>query len=433
MERLVKITEATIEKLKNSGADFGYACSHESEKQEFNVEGSNFTLFRTTFNNSMDICAYKDQKKGSISINSLEDEKIQEAVDNCISFAKEGNVDEAYAIYPKQENKDFKLGLSQADTDKFFNRCSELLDDIAKKYPKINILLMVASFDKSRVAYENTNGTKYTEEKGRYEVILEYSAKDGDVVTSLNYFGFPCLELDKPFIENPIVYKKLEDCENLLGAKPLSGKLEDPTVIFTPDCLGEMLNYFYGTFIGESSIIDKTCAWYNRLNEKVCDERFTLSVKPRDSRIITGQTFTVQGREVKDYDVIKDGELKAFPISLYASNKSGFEPAPCQSFIPVVEAGKKSIDDIIKETKNGIIVGGYSGGHPSSNGDFSGIAKNSFLVKDGKIAGPVNEAMISGNLAKMLNDIVDISSDLLCNGTMVMPYLACKGIVVAGK
>ncbi|MCQ2523119.1 MAG: TldD/PmbA family protein [Lachnospiraceae bacterium] len=433
MERLVNVTSATVEKLKNKGADFGYVCAYDHEKKEFNVEGNKFSLFRTTFNNSMDICVYKDKKKGSVNINNLSEESIDEALENSFSFAKEGNEDEAYAIFPKQENKNFVKGLKESDSEEFFKRCEELLADIEKKYPKILICLMICSFDKTRCAYENTNGTKYTEEEGYYNIVLEFSAKEGDEVTSLNYFGFPCVSLDKPFIENPVVYTKLDECCKLLGAKPLDGKMEDPTVIFTPDCLSDMLGYFYNSFIGEESIIDKTCLWYDKLNEKLVDERFTLSIKPLDERILGGQNFTTQGRDTWDYDVIKNGVLKAFPISLYAANKSGFEPAPCMSYIPVVEAGDVSIDEIIKNTKNGIIVGGYSGGHPAANGEFSGIAKSSFLVKDGKVEGPVSEAMISGNFVTMLNNIVGLSKELFCDGNKVMPYLACKEIVVAGK
>lgn len=433
MERLVKTTQSALDKLVKAGADFGYAFTCDTEKQEFNVEGNQFSLFRTTFNNSLELCAYKDKKKGSISINNLDEAAIDEAVANCISFAKEGNADDAYAIFEKQEDKHFDVGVKEADIDKFYERCNELLESIKTKYPKLLITLMVASFDKSKCCYQNTNGTKYTEERGIYHVVLEYSAKDGDEVTSLNYFELPFVSLDQAFVEHPIVKEKLEECENLLGAKALEGKLEDPTVIFTPGCLTNMLGFLYESFIGESTIIDKTCFWYDKLNEKVCDERFTLSIKPEDSRIIDGSKFSFSGKEYKDYDVIKDGVLKAFPISLYASNKSGFKPAPCLSYIPVIEGGNKSLDEIIKETTNGIIVGGYSGGEPSASGEFSGVAKNSFLVKDGKISGPVNEAMISGNFVSMLNSIVDISKETLCDGNVVMPYLACKGIVVAGK
>lgn len=79
------------------------------------------------------------------------------------------------------------------------------------------------------------------------------------------------------------------------------------------------------------------------------------------------------------------------------------------------------------------MVGRFSGGAPGISGDFSGVAKNSFLIENGKITDAVSETMISGNLAEMLNSLVDISSDTVADGESVMPYAAFSGVTVSGK
>ena len=61
------------------------------------------------------------------------------------------------------------------------------------------------------------------------------------------------------------------------------------------------------------------------------------------------------------------------------------------------------------------------------------MAKNSFLIEDGKITDAVNEVMITGNLADMIKNVVAISKETLTEGTSVMPYLAVDGVVVSGK
>ena len=40
---------------------------------------------------------------------------------------------------------------------------------------------------------------------------------------------------------------------------------------------------------------------------------------------------------------------------------------------------------------------------------FNGVAKNSFLIKDGKLAGAVTETTISGNFAELLKNLRGIS------------------------
>lgn len=433
MEKLYNIADTTLKKLTKAGADFGYVMASTTEKHEFNADGEKFTLLRTTYNNSLGLCGYKDHKKGTTNINSFDKEAIDKAVADCISFAAEGKEDEAYAIYPKQDNEDFKQGKLVPDTDKFFKRVTELVKTINKDYPQVLIYELIASYDKSSSVYMNTNETVYTKESGKYSLVLEFCAKEGETVTSLSGTGFETLDLDTPFIEQAMVKQDIESIVEQLNVKALKGKLEDATVIFTPACMAQMLMFYFGTYIGESSVLEKTSPLYDKLGCEVCDKRITFKSAPKDKRIVCGASFSSEGRAVKDTTYIENGVLKAFPISLYTANKTGFEAPYCNSYIPVVEAGEKSIEDIIKETKKGILVGSYSGGHPAGNGDFSGVAKNSFLIEDGRKVYALSEAMISGNLGDMLNNVVDISKETLEDGSMVMPYVACKKIVVAGK
>jgi PmbA protein len=55
------------------------------------------------------------------------------------------------------------------------------------------------------------------------------------------------------------------------------------------------------------------------------------------------------------------------------------------------------------------------------------------LVEDGEIVSAVSESMISGNLAELLLNVEAISTELACNGTSVLPWIAFNGITVSGK
>ena len=75
----------------------------------------------------------------------------------------------------------------------------------------------------------------------------------------------------------------------------------------------------------------------------------------------------------------------------------------------------------------------FSGGQPAPSGEFSGVAKNSFLIENGKITGALTETMISGCGPDMLNSIRDISSELLKDGSVSLPYIAFDGVTISGK
>ena len=66
-------------------------------------------------------------------------------------------------------------------------------------------------------------------------------------------------------------------------------------------------------------------------------------------------------------------------MSRYGAKASDGKRSGNISDMYVVEPGERSIDEIISGIKRGILVSRFSGGQPASNGDFSGVAKNSFL------------------------------------------------------
>jgi len=88
---------------------------------------------------------------------------------------------------------------------------------------------------------------------------------------------------------------------------------------------------------------------------------------------------------------------------------------------------------MIANVKKGILLGRFSGGSPASNGDFSGIAKNSYLIENGKIVQPLSETMIAGNAVKVLTDIIALSKERVDYGNSIVPWIHSTGVTISGK
>lgn len=432
MEDIRLIAEKTKSALERACADKAQFTVSEKETHEFNVDGGEFSLFRTMFDHGLSISAYKENKKGSISINSFDDASIENAVTDCLKSAESGVADEAYDIAPKQENECFRQGAYEPDIDLFFERTKELMADIQKRHPKILMEQMIVTHEKRHSIYTNTNGTEFETYEGEYSIDLMFSGHEGETSTSFFGTGIVTDTLDRPFIELGTVEKDLTDVEAQLHTVPVEGKF-DGVAVLTPGCLGEFLYYMVSNFASDGVILEKTSIWLDKLEKQVADPRITISFNPLDSRIVCGDRYTSDGFKAENFDLIKDGVLKSFLLSLYVANKSGFAPAKNTSFNIVVEGGDTPYADIIKNVKRGIIVGRFSGGQPSTNGDFSGVAKNSFLIEDGEIKGAITETMISGNLADLLNNLNAISMETVANGGVVLPYMAFDHVTISGK
>ena len=88
MTDMNNIAEKTKALLINAGAQKAQYTVTEKETHEFNVDGGEFSLFRTLFDRSLSITAYKDQKKGSSFTNQFEDAAVENAVRDCIKSAE---------------------------------------------------------------------------------------------------------------------------------------------------------------------------------------------------------------------------------------------------------------------------------------------------------------------------------------------------------
>jgi len=432
MEQLNDITSAAVKKLLELGAQKAQACAARTETREFNVEGGEFNLLRTLFDNSLSLTAIKDGKKGSISGNRFDGAAIAEMAADCISSAADGDPDPAWDIAPAENRGSFLVGAPECDLDLFFERLRELVADIKTRHPLIMIEQLIAQHIKEKEVYLNSNGAHFETTSGCYDVSLMFSAHEGEKGSSFFETSVRTAELSKPMIELGSFESDLAAVEKQIDTVPVEGK-STGTMVLAPGCLNEMLEMAIFNFTGDIPMLNGTSIWREKLGQKVADERLTVSRAPFDSRIVFGERHTGEGFASEDFDLIENGVLKSFSLSNYVANKTGLPRAKNSSSCLLVAPGERPLAEIIAGIDNGILVLRFSGGEPGVNGDFSGVAKNSFIIRGGAIAEAVSETMISGNLDQMLRSIRDISCETVENGSSVLPYIAFDGITISGK
>ncbi len=432
MKDIRQVADVVQAALSSAGATKYNMAVSETATREFNAENGDFSLFRTVLGNTAAVKVFLDGRMGTASRNDLSDEGLESLVQDAMLAAASADEDPAYDIAPFEGREVFRQGVYEPDMDRFFARVQELLADVARDYPKIAVLLMIASHVQAHTLYRNSNGTEFEEFAGSYEFGFEFSAHEGDKVTSIDYTGLTLTDLDKPFIEQGSIRRHLEDMQASLDAQAAEGKFSG-TLIFTPECLGSFLGMLIGNYASDSVILDGTSLWIDKVGEQVAGEGVTVSFRPGDPRIATGDMYTADGFRSEDVVFIEKGILKTHLLSLYSANKTGRPVTKNACSAMIMEAGDRSLAELIAQTKKGLLVGGFSGGQPGTNGEFSGVAKNSFLIEDGKIAGAVTETMINGNLGEIFMNVEGISKEVLCDGTSVLPYLAVGGAVISGK
>ncbi|WP_031313930.1 TldD/PmbA family protein [Caldanaerobacter subterraneus] len=420
-----------LEALNKAGAQKSQVNLTFTEKREVNLEANEFTMLRTTFDTDIVLTAIKDNKKGTISINKSDRQSIDSAANDVILVAEASPEDEANDISEYQPPKEFSSGDRSPDLEMMYYRMKELLKQIKEKYPKIILIEAFLYHEYKESYFANSNGVDYVSNQGVYNFFAMFSSKDQEKTSSFNYTSFSLKNLDKELLSCGTLDILLKQLEEQTTTRPVEGKFVGD-VIISPDAVNDILDFLTRS-LSDNALISGTSIYKDKLGKQIASPLLTVYSHPVSEEICNGYFVTKDGYEAQNVTIIEKGILKNFLLSLYGSKKTGLKYAYNDGGAFVIEKGETALDDMIKSVKKGILLMRFSGGYPSDSGDFSGVAKNSYLIEDGKIKYPISETMISGNVAEMLMNINAISKEQINFGWQVLPWISVKGVTISGK
>jgi len=424
-----EVVDYCLDSLKKRGVDKSTCCLTVSEKKELNVENDAMALLRTTFNTSLGISAIKNHKKASTSINKTDKNSIDEAVDTVIELTKGSKPDDAYDISDKQPKRLFSKGCDSADLDIMYRSLDEFVDYVKSTYPQVKLEAAIVDFNHINSIYKNTNGVDFQISDGIYSFSPVFLSKEGDKTTSFNYTGFSTLKIEKPLYKYAMVDSLLRESVEQLNTRSLDEKFVGKLIV-TPDCIETFLGFIIND-ISDGKMITGNSIYKDKLNELITNPKLTLYSKPVSDEIEDGYFLTDDGYMAENSTILDKGILKTHLLGIYGANKLGKKRAVNDGGAYVIGSGSKSYSDLIKDTEKGILLSRFSGGNPSNNGDFSGVAKNSYFIENGKIKYPITETMVSGNIKDMFENLDDISNERVNYGHGILPWISFKGITIS--
>jgi len=388
-----RIAIECLNMMKESGVDKAQCLLKNTEKRELSVNLDKIDLLRSTFDASLQLTAIVGDRKGVVSINKMEMEDVKKGVEQVVEMAQSSEQDSANDISPRQPGKVFQSGPESPDLDLMYDRLDEFMGYAAEAFPKTTFRTVVLNHALTKTHLLNSNGVDFEEHLGEYSFMVLFSSKEGKRTSSFNYSGYTAHNLDKPIKDVGSIDTLLRQSVDQISAQALKQKFVGD-VLVTPDCLESFLSTIEGT-LRDYALISGGSLFKDKLNQPIADQKLTLHSRPTSKDMSGGYFVTNDGFEAQDNTIIDHGVLKTFLLSLYGANKTGMERAVNNGDAYVVEPGCTRFDDMIKSIDKGVMLCRFSGGSPSDNGDFSGVAKNSYYIENGKIQYPINEVMVS--------------------------------------
>ena len=217
-----------------------------------------------------------------------------------------------------------------------------------------------------------------------------------------------------------------------LGARKI--KTCQVPVLFEAPLASGLIGSFVHAVSG-GSLYRKTTFLADSLGKRVFSKKMQMSERPHLRGALSSSPFDSDGVATHDREVIIDGRLQGYFLSVYTARKLGMQSTGnaggCHNLI--VRPGKRNLKGLLKKMGRGLLVTELLGqGINYVNGDYSRGAAG-YWVEDGKIVHPVEEITIAGNLRDMFRNIAGIGNDVLARGSKQVGSILIEQMKVAGN
>jgi len=273
----------------------------------------------------------------------------------------------------------------------------------------------------------NTNGVDCSDESTFISATINTDSDTGGLPVS--GIGASCARTLDGFSAYRVGADALEMCTSSIGPKKIEPASYD--IIFEPFAFGELLAFVFSANFNLKTYSEKRSCFSDKLGEYVSTENFTLIDDPHSPDGIGSKSFDDEGTATTPQSLIKAGVLSG----LYSDSFEAFKnevsssgnavrlgspmgrqaqplPTPLPHNIKVID-GDHTKEEIIKDTKKGILVGRLWYTYPVNpeQGDFSCTARSGIkIIENGKIY-PGGSVRIVHNLKTLLKNISSIGND----------------------
>jgi PmbA protein len=216
---------------------------------------------------------------------------------------------------------------------------------------------------------------------------------------------------------------------DLLGAKKI--KTETLPIIVENQNVGRLLGGLLAGMNGRN-IQQKQSFLADKKGSKIASDKLTLIDDPLMVGGLGSRLYDGDGMASKKRTMIDAGVLKDFYVDWYYSRKLGWEPTTGGPSNLIIPSGNRSVKEIMKDLKRGILITGFIGGNSNSTTGDSSIGIFGTLFENGGLVQPVAEMNIAGNHLEFWHKLAEVADDPWPYSSMRLPSLVFTDVVVSG-
>jgi predicted Zn-dependent protease len=363
-----------------------------------------FTTSGRSEDRSIGVTVWVDRKRGSIGTNAVDDDSLRAAVEQAEQIARISPVDREYLPTLGAQSYQPVKGYVEATASVSDAARARTVNDVITACEKADVV--GAGFFQARGsagAQASKNGNFRFQRSSLVSLSCTARTKDG---TGSGYFlrsHYDLGKLDTARIARESIRKALSSRE------PRTLEAGAYSVVLEPQAVADLLGFF-GFFFDARSAEEGRSPFSapggkTKVGEKLFDERINVYSDPWHPDL-PGSMTAQGGLPAKKIQIVKNGVLETLVYSRYWAQQKKVEPTPGPvNTIMESSAAPASVDDMVKDTKKGLLVGRFWYIRPVDprTALMTGLTRDGvWMIEDGKIAYPVRNFRFNQSLLQML-------------------------------
>jgi len=361
--------------------------------------------------------------KNNWGYTSTTDELTEDDVKNAIRSAIGDEKVNIVFLPPKRDEVRIKPKYYMPSIEEKFKDLKKLKEELLNldsRVKSVNIRYYEAEIEKY---YESTEDREIKQSYVISGLSINVTARENDMIASASYsdatlMGYPLEVFDLNGILN-VLKTRLNN--QFIGIMPKAGEY---TVILAPEVVGVFAHEAVGHLAEADLAVNGIL--YPLRSQKIAPEIVNIIDSPSSSHqsAIGYTVYDDEGVEGRDVYIIKDGFVNEFLTDRYFSAYLGEKPsgnASAEDFRnPILirmrntyfAPGNTSYEEMIRETKDGLLLVSTAGGQTSPDGTFQFGIQEGYVIENGGISKPLKIVGISGYTIETLKNVKEISKTI---------------------
>lgn len=397
----------------------------------------------------------RSKKIGFASVTSLDAGELKEAVSRALAAAKSLPAKSEWKGLAEPQGRPSAQGtfdskIATMTPTAMAETVLSVIDAVGEVDSRAGVARGSLSYGVEETAIANSHGIGGTSRTTAVSFDVNVSAEDsGKKGTAWEWDSQTRLSKADPLGS---AKKAATEAVNMLNAAP--PPTGETSVIFSDRTMAHVLGVMFSDTVTADSVQQGRSPWAGKVGTTVAQEGFRLKDDGRLKDGLATRPLDAEGVPQRTTPIIAEGELRGFLYDDFYAKKEGrsstgnarrygglvpkpfARPPKPRTTNLVLEKGDATLDEMLRETRNGVYVTSTIGEWLSNpiSGQLNATISSGYLVKNGSIVRPIKRATLQADFFSMINGGIELlGSEQRNSGSIYAVPVRAKGVTISGE